>query len=71
MDEVQGCLSRRDVLIASAGSDIAAGFSDRLLRIRAELDPANENDDSIYRYDRVGLLCALSRRAAQRGRNGR
>ncbi|MFC7497997.1 chemotaxis protein CheA [Enterovirga sp. GCM10030262] len=60
-----------DVLIASAGSDIAAGFSDRLLRIRAELDPANENDDSIYRYDRVGLLSALSRRAAQRGRNGR
>ncbi|PWG01320.1 chemotaxis protein CheA [Sphingosinicella humi] len=60
-----------DVLIASADAEMAESPSDRVLKIRAALDPANENDDSIYRYDRAGLLSALSSRTAMRRKEGK
>jgi two-component system chemotaxis sensor kinase CheA len=59
-----------DVLIASAEADVPVLGTGKVLKIRAELDPAHENDDSIYRYDRAGLLSALSSRAAARGKDG-
>ena len=68
-DEAQA--EEADVLIASADSDMTAAPSEKLLKIRAQLDPANENDDSIYRYDRAALLSALSSRAAVRRKDGK
>jgi two-component system chemotaxis sensor kinase CheA len=55
--------ARADVVIAAAEADTPASAEGALLRIRSHPDPANENDDSIYRYDRAGLLAALSRSA--------
>jgi two-component system chemotaxis sensor kinase CheA len=51
-----------DVVIARAEDEVAAS---EVIRIRSSLDLAHENDDSIYRYDRAGLMSALSRRAAK------
>ena len=58
-----------DILIASAedgdpGRGVAAG---EVLRIRSRPELSGENDNSIYRYDRAGLLQALSR-GANKGR---
>jgi two-component system, chemotaxis family, sensor kinase CheA len=36
--------------------------------LRAEPDAAGKKDDSIYRYDRVGLLMALKSAGAGRGK---
>jgi two-component system chemotaxis sensor kinase CheA len=51
-----------DVVIAPAEDEVAAAD---VIRIRSSLDLEHENDDSIYRYDRAGLLSALSRRASK------
>jgi len=47
-----------DLVIAPKGSEVgqAAG---RVLWLRAEPEAAGKKDDSIYRYDRAGLLMAL------------
>jgi len=47
-----------DLAILSEGSpgDRAAG---RTIRLRSEPEPASDGDESIYRYDRAGLLMAL------------
>ncbi|HEY9554665.1 chemotaxis protein CheA [Allosphingosinicella sp.] len=67
-DEPQA--AEADVVIASADAEIGSVNGGKVLKIRAHLDPANENDDSIYRYDRAGLLSALSTRAAIRRKDG-
>ncbi|HEV2866733.1 MAG TPA: chemotaxis protein CheA [Allosphingosinicella sp.] len=55
-----------DILIASADAvdspPVAAG---EVLRIRSRRQCSGENDNSIYRYDRAGLLDALSRGAGK------
>ena len=51
-----------DVVIVRAEDEVVAGD---VIRIRSSLDLAHENDDSIYRYDRAGLLSALNRRASK------
>jgi two-component system chemotaxis sensor kinase CheA len=50
-----------DVVISSA--EAVSPGQGSTLRIRTTPEPANEADDSVYRYDRAGLLTALNRRA--------
>ncbi len=53
-----------DIIIESADRDPSVvDGAENVVRIRSQLD-AEDGDDSIYRYDRAGLLAALSRRAA-------
>ncbi|MFL6848961.1 MAG: chemotaxis protein CheA [Sphingomicrobium sp.] len=53
-----------DLVIAAHGDPVAEAA--HTIRLRAEPDPANKKDDSIYRYDRAGLLLAL--KSAGRGK---
>ncbi|HEY0627409.1 MAG TPA: chemotaxis protein CheW [Allosphingosinicella sp.] len=55
-----------DLLIASAEGDTPKGPKSKVLKIRTRPDASGKNDDSIYRYDRAGLLTALTQSAAQR-----
>jgi two-component system chemotaxis sensor kinase CheA len=54
-----------DVTIVSQGRDVPAGESGRVLRLAADPDAA-DGQDSIYRYDRAGLLIALKSASAGR-----
>ncbi|HEX6742279.1 MAG TPA: hypothetical protein VF079_10870, partial [Sphingomicrobium sp.] len=53
-----------DIVIAAQGDDVAGAA--HTIRLRAEPEPAGKKDDSIYRYDRAGLLMAL--KSAGRGK---
>ncbi|HET9429014.1 MAG TPA: chemotaxis protein CheA [Allosphingosinicella sp.] len=58
-----------DLLIASTdGPQQQNVAATEILRIRSAPDQHGENDNSIYRYDRAGLLSALSRGAHRGGR---
>ena len=59
-DEVEA-----DLAILSEGSVIDAAAA-RTIRLRSDPDPASDKDESIYRYDRAGLLIAL-KAAGRRG----
>jgi two-component system chemotaxis sensor kinase CheA len=56
-----------DIIIETAGG-VAAPIpaSADVLKLRAKQERAHESDDSIYRYDRAGLLAALESRVASR-----
>jgi two-component system chemotaxis sensor kinase CheA len=56
-----------DVLIASAEGEPAPLAAGQIVKIRAHPEPNADHDDSIYRYDRAGLLSALSRVAGRKG----
>jgi two-component system chemotaxis sensor kinase CheA len=58
---------RADLVIAAQGSEIAKDAAERTIWLRAEADAAGKKDDSIYRYDRAGLLIALK----SAGRSGK
>ena len=58
-----------DILIQSAETADCPGSAAQVLRIRSRPE-AEEGGDSIYRYDRAGLLSALSRGAAKGKANG-
>jgi len=47
-----------DLVIAAQGADIA-GEAAKTIWLRTEPDAAGKKDESIYRYDRAGLLMAL------------
>ena len=55
---------RFDLLILGDDRPAPAGACSEVIRIRSRPEPAGRKDDSIYRYDRAGLLSALSSRAA-------
>ena len=55
-----------DLVIATDGNAAADMAATRKIVLRADPDAAGEQDDSIYRYDRAGLLMAL--KAAGRGK---
>jgi two-component system chemotaxis sensor kinase CheA len=55
-------------VVIVAGTEPPALPAARIVRLRAEPEPAGKDDDSIHRYDRAGLIGALSRGA--RGRKG-
>ncbi|MES2118983.1 MAG: chemotaxis protein CheA [Pseudomonadota bacterium] len=48
-----------DLVIASQGAEIDEGQAAKTIWLRAEPEPANKKDESIYRYDRASLLVAL------------
>lgn len=55
-----------DLHITAAESEPPAGISGTIIKLRARPEPSCAKDDSIYRYDRVGLLTALSAHAGQK-----
>jgi two-component system chemotaxis sensor kinase CheA len=56
-----------DIIITSTGEPLTpTAPSAAILKLRARQERAHEADDSIYRYDRAGLLAALESRAASR-----
>jgi two-component system chemotaxis sensor kinase CheA len=57
-----------DVVIASVGEDLPEEGVDRTIWLRTEPEAAGRKDESIYRYDRAGLLMALKSVASGRGR---
>ena len=62
-----GEVAQPDIVITSADASAPETQSGgNVVRIRSKLDVEGEADDSIYRYDRAGLLSALSRRVAER-----
>jgi two-component system, chemotaxis family, sensor kinase CheA len=50
---------KADVVIASIGEELPEETSDRVIWLRTEPEAAGKKDQSIYRYDRAGLLMAL------------
>ena len=56
-----------DLVIASQGDGIE-GDEGRTIWLRAEPEPTGKKDDSIYRYDRAGLLMALKSAGAGRAK---
>jgi two-component system chemotaxis sensor kinase CheA len=56
-----------DLVIAPQGSDVAAK-ADKTIWLRSEPEAAGKKDESIYRYDRAGLLMALKSAGAGRGK---
>jgi two-component system chemotaxis sensor kinase CheA len=48
-----------DLVIASQGTNVSADAAKRTIWLRTEPEAAGKKDDSIYRYDRAGLLVAL------------
>jgi len=57
-----------DVIIASVGEEIPATAGERAIWLRNEPEAAGKKDNSIYRYDRAGLLMALKSAGAGRGK---
>jgi two-component system, chemotaxis family, sensor kinase CheA len=54
-----------DLVIASEGEKVEAA---RAIYLRSEPEPKGKKDESIYRYDRAGLLMALKSAGAGRGK---
>jgi two-component system chemotaxis sensor kinase CheA len=50
-----------DIVIAADGAAETQLVGGEVIRLRSRVDQSGEGDDSIYRYDRAGLLSALSR----------
>jgi two-component system chemotaxis sensor kinase CheA len=59
---------RADVVIASVGEDLPEESNNKTIWLRPEPEPNGKKDDSIYRYDRAGLLMALKSAGAGRGK---
>jgi two-component system chemotaxis sensor kinase CheA len=57
-----------DVVIASMGEELSEEASGKTIWLRVEPEAAGKADDSIYRYDRAGLLMALKSAGAGRGK---
>jgi two-component system, chemotaxis family, sensor kinase CheA len=57
-----------DVAIASQGAKVPEDAAKKTIWLRTEPDAANKKDDSIYRYDRAGLLIALKSASSGRGK---
>jgi two-component system chemotaxis sensor kinase CheA len=55
-----------DLIIAAAEAEPVEATGGTILKIRATAEPTGDKDDSIYRYDRAGLLTALTAYAGQR-----
>ena len=55
-----------DLVIAAQGAEVPGEAMKNTIWLRAEPDAAGKKDDSIYRYDRAGLLMALKTAGAGR-----
>jgi len=58
---------KADVVIACVGEELTQTASNKTIWLRPEPEAANKKDDSIYRYDRAGLLVALKSASSGRG----
>jgi two-component system chemotaxis sensor kinase CheA len=56
-----------DLVIASEGSDLPEDSAGHTIWLRSEPEAKNKKDESIYRYDRAGLLMALKSAGAGSG----
>lgn len=59
---------KADVVIACVGEELPDSVTDKTIWLRPEPEAANKKDDSIYRYDRAGLLVALKSASGGRGK---
>ena len=59
---------KADVVIASLGEEPPEDTDDRTIWLRSEPETSGKKDQSIYRYDRAGLLMALKSVSAGRGK---
>ncbi|WP_310466979.1 chemotaxis protein CheW [Sphingomonas sp.] len=66
VDESDKCDA--DLVITAEGSKATKAKGGKTIVLRAEPDAAGAKDNSIYRYDRAGLLMALKAAGAGRGR---
>ena len=57
-----------DLVIAAQGSDVTTNDAGQTIWLRSDAEAAGKKDDSIYRYDRAGLLMALKSAGAGRGK---
>jgi two-component system chemotaxis sensor kinase CheA len=57
-----------DLVIAPRGAELAKELASKTIWLRSEPDAAGKKDESIYRYDRAGLLMALKSAGAGRGK---
>jgi two-component system chemotaxis sensor kinase CheA len=57
-----------DLVIASQGSEVPDDSATKTIWLRAEPDPSGKKDESIYRYDRAGLLMALKSAGGRTGK---
>jgi len=64
-DEYQG---DADVVIAAQGEELPDESARRTIWLRTEPEASGKKDDSVYRYDRAGLLMALKSAGAGRGK---
>ena len=60
--------AKADLVIASQGAEVAAEEARQTIWLRSEPDASSKKDDSIYRYDRAGLLMALKTAGQGRGK---
>ena len=59
---------RPDLVVACIGEELPDDADDRTIWLRTEPEPAGKKDESIYRYDRAGLLMALKSAGGGRGK---
>jgi len=57
-----------DLVIAAQGSDVTTNDAGQTIWLRSDAEAAGKKDDSIYRYDRAGLLMALKSAGAGSGK---
>jgi two-component system chemotaxis sensor kinase CheA len=57
-----------DLVIAAQGADVAEDAAKQTIWLREEPEGAGKKDESIYRYDRAGLLMALKSVSGGRGK---
>ncbi len=60
--------SQADLVIASQGAEVPHETASRTIWLRTDPEAAGKKDESIYRYDRAGLLMALKSAGARRGK---
>jgi two-component system chemotaxis sensor kinase CheA len=56
---------KADIVIASVGEDMPDEADEKIIWLRTEPEAAGKKDQSIYRYDRAGLLMALKSTAGR------
>jgi two-component system chemotaxis sensor kinase CheA len=57
-----------DLVIAAQGAALRRDSAGQTIWLRADPDAAGKKDESIYRYDRAGLLMALKSAGAGRSK---
>ncbi len=57
-----------DLIVVADGTKVDKKVASRTIRLRSDPEVASDKDNSIYRYDRAGLLMALKSAGSGRGR---